>query len=228
VRTKQVTATSHKTLRQTRLFQTIIYITLHLHTDIATLAAMPTERELQISPIVPESVVHNTKVRPFSLASPPGLPICPISPLHVPPRRKPAFNAPFTPFASLLNPVTSPYHQTFGFSQPQRLPAPHPLFFAHQANTFCVSSQTLTTLRNLTASLFGVGAGILGLESYPGFLFYIAFSLLTSALVYALRVRGVGVKTYFRGSMELWTGGLLEGLSGFVLTWTLFYGLVRA
>jgi ER membrane protein complex subunit 6 len=94
--------------------------------------------------------------------------------------------------------------------------------------------QTLTTLRNLTASLFGVGAGILGLESYPGFLFYLAFSLLTSALVYIFRVRptaipgGAGMKTYFRGSMELWTGGLLEGLSGFVLTWTLFYGLVRA
>ncbi|KIN04735.1 hypothetical protein OIDMADRAFT_115090 [Oidiodendron maius Zn] len=109
---------------------------------------MPTERELQINPIVPESVAHNTK--------------------------------------------------------------------------------TLTTLRNLTASLFGVGAGILGLESYPGFLFYVVFSLLTSALVYALRVRGAETKTYFRGSMELWTGGLLEGLSGFVLTWTLFYGLVRA
>ncbi|TVY20255.1 ER membrane protein complex subunit 6 [Lachnellula arida] len=103
------------------------------------------------------------------------------------------------------------------------------------------NTKTLTTLRNLTASLFGVGAGILGLESYPGFIFYLVFSLLTSALVYAFRVRpaiiknstsggkaGVGMERYFMGSMELWTGGLFEGLSGFVLTWTLFYGLVRA
>jgi hypothetical protein len=101
------------------------------------------------------------------------------------------------------------------------------------------SPQTLTTLHNLTASLFGIGAGILGLESYPGFLFYIFFSLLTSALVYVFRVRpGIikeaqshgpsGMGRYFRSSLELWTGGLLEGLSGFVLTWTLFYGLVRA
>jgi hypothetical protein len=100
--------------------------------------------------------------------------------------------------------------------------------------------QILTTLHNLTASLFGIGAGILGLESYHGFLFYFIFSLLTSALVYAFRVlpgithspqaSGVpsGIERYFRGSMELWTGGLVEGLSGFVLTWTLFYGLVRA
>jgi hypothetical protein len=79
----------------------------------------------------------------------------------------------------------------------------------------------------------------LGLESYPGFLFYFFFSLLTTLLVYAFRVRpGIikeaqsgsspGMQRYFRGGMELWTGGLIEGLSGFVLTWTLFYGLVRA
>jgi hypothetical protein len=72
------------------------------------------------------------------------------------------------------------------------------------------------------------------LESYLGFLFYLTFSLLTNILVYALRVRpgfvqdNAGLGRYFRGSMELWTGGLVEGLSGFVLTWTLFYGLVRA
>merc|ERR1712093_347812 len=101
------------------------------------------------------------------------------------------------------------------------------------------NTKTLTTLHNLTASLFGIGAGILGLESYPGFLFYFFFTLLTSALVYAFRVRpGItqeaglqgtsGIERYFKGSLELWTGGLIEGLSGFVLTWTLFYGLVRA
>ncbi|KAG9238644.1 Rab5-interacting protein family [Amylocarpus encephaloides] len=97
------------------------------------------------------------------------------------------------------------------------------------------NTKTLTTLHNLTASLFGVGAGILGLESYSGFIFYFLFSVITSALVYAFRVRpGIvqdgkgGMERYFRGSMELWTGGLVEGLSGFVLTWTLFYGLVSA
>jgi len=97
------------------------------------------------------------------------------------------------------------------------------------------NTKTLTTVHNLTASLFGVGAGILGLESYAGFLFYLLFSLITSALVYAFRVRPAitkagesNFKRFFREDRELWTGGLLEGLSGFVLTWTLFYGLVRA
>ena len=59
--------------------------------------------------------------------------------------------------------------------------------------------------------------------------------------MYALRVQpglkpssgkgiesGDGVGRYFRGALELWTVGLMEGLTGFVLTWTLFYGLVRA
>jgi hypothetical protein len=93
--------------------------------------------------------------------------------------------------------------------------------------------QTLATLHNLTASLLGIGAGILGLESYPGFLFYFLFTLLTSALIYALRVRPSAAKEldtsrYFMSAWTLWTGGLIDGLSGFILTWTLFYGLVRA
>jgi len=104
-------------------------------------------------------------------------------------------------------------------------------------NADTLNYQVLTTLRNLTASLFGIGAGILGLESYPGFIFYLVFSLLTTALVYVFRVQPAiardpsgkaNITRFFKGSLELWSGGLIEGLSGFVLTWTLFYGLVRA
>lgn len=118
---------------------------------------MPTEKELQISPIVNESVMHNTK--------------------------------------------------------------------------------TLSNLQSLTASLFGVAAGILGLESYGGFLFYVVLSLLTALLFYAVRVAPeslaagkapLDTSRYFRGSLELWTSGVFGGLAGFILTWTLFYGLVRA
>jgi hypothetical protein len=50
------------------------------------------------------------------------------------------------------------------------------------------NSKTLYNLQSLTASLFGVSAGILGLESYSGFLFYLAFSLLTVFLFYLVRV----------------------------------------
>lgn len=111
------------------------------------------------------------------------------------------------------------------------------------------NSKSLQNLQSLSASLFGISAGILGLESYSGFLFYIFFSLLTSLLLYLIRVlpssspkeykepegtgnglgSGVGgVKKYFRGGFEFWMGGIMNGFAGFVLTWTLFYGLVRA
>ncbi|KAL6810674.1 Rab5-interacting domain-containing protein [Trichoderma sp. SZMC 28013] len=99
------------------------------------------------------------------------------------------------------------------------------------------NTKTLTNLHSLTASLFGVGAGILGLESYYGFLFYIAFSITTSLLFYVLQIApsslGEGRSVldsgrYYRGALELWTGGIFNGLPGFILTWTLFYGLVRA
>lgn len=111
-----------------------------------------------------------------------------------------------------------------------------------QANTIY---QILTNIHNLTASLFGIGAGILGLESYPGFLFYIVFTLFTTVLIYALRItptsssqygvdgKGTGkslsdTSAYFQSALSFWMSGIVDGASGFVLTWTLFYGLVRA
>ncbi|MBE7180275.1 MAG: Rab5-interacting family protein [Terriglobus roseus] len=100
--------------------------------------------------------------------------------------------------------------------------------------------QTLSTIRALTASLFGVAAGILGLESYPGFAFYLIGTLAVSALVFALKIGGAsggdgaakskgGAAAYFwRPATDLWMGEVVGNMMGFVLTWTLFYGLVRA
>ncbi|OBT62993.1 hypothetical protein VE03_07628 [Pseudogymnoascus sp. 23342-1-I1] len=137
---------------------------------------MISERELQINPLVPDSIVHNTKV------------------------------------ASTIAPNRI-------YSNPEILDLMH--------------VQTLANLHNLTASLLGIAAGILGLESYPGFLFYALLTFLTSALVYVFRVRSTAAAEldttrYFISGWTLWTGGLIDGLSGFVLTWTLVYGLVRA
>ncbi|OBT90081.1 hypothetical protein VE02_02485 [Pseudogymnoascus sp. 03VT05] len=138
---------------------------------------MISERELQINPLVPDSIVHNTKVTSDS------------------PRQAELLQDPEPPD---LTPV-----------------------------------QTLANLHNLTASLLGIAAGILGLESYPGFLFYALLTFITSALVYVFRVRPTAAgeldtTRFFVSGWTLWTGGLIDGLSGFVLTWTLVYGLVRA
>ncbi|RDA86562.1 hypothetical protein CP533_0294 [Ophiocordyceps camponoti-saundersi (nom. inval.)] len=97
------------------------------------------------------------------------------------------------------------------------------------------NSKTLSNLHSLAASLFGVSAGILGLESYSGFLFYISLSVITTFIFYALKIAPetpvdrrllLDSSRYFRGAVDFWTSGISTGLSGFVLTWTLVYGLV--
>ena len=80
----------------------------------------------------------------------------------------------------------------------------------------------------MTASLFGVAASTLGLESYPGFIFYLVASSLVSVLLFALKAEAQPAKYYYRPLGDMWLGDVFGGLSGFVLTWTLFYGLVRA
>ncbi|UNI15273.1 hypothetical protein JDV02_001817 [Purpureocillium takamizusanense] len=99
------------------------------------------------------------------------------------------------------------------------------------------NSKTLSNLHSLAGSLFGVSAGILGLESYSGFLFYLIFSTITTLFFYVLQVAPESLREkrpvldtgrYFLSALDFWTSGIVGGLSGFVLTWTLFYGLVRA
>ncbi|KAF2452679.1 Rab5-interacting protein-domain-containing protein [Lineolata rhizophorae] len=90
------------------------------------------------------------------------------------------------------------------------------------------NKRTLLNTRNMTASLFGVAAGTLGLESYPGFLFYAVLSVLVSALVHFVAADGRPERYFYRPGRELWAGEVLGPLSSYVLTWTLFYGLVRA
>ncbi|KAF2200400.1 hypothetical protein GQ43DRAFT_396508 [Delitschia confertaspora ATCC 74209] len=90
------------------------------------------------------------------------------------------------------------------------------------------NTQVISNIRNLTASLFGVAAGTLGLESYPGFIFYLLGTLIVSVLLFMFRAEGQPSKYFHRPMSDLWLGEVFGGLSGFVLTWTLFYGLVRA
>ncbi|KAI5861729.1 Rab5-interacting protein-domain-containing protein [Durotheca rogersii] len=158
---------------------------------------MPSERELQISPIVPESVMHNTKA---------------IAPHHAASHR-----------------AVSPSHDNPLIRRCVTSTLP--------ANTILPLAQALSNLQTLTASIFGAAAGILGLESYAGFLFYLALTAVTTLLFYAIRVAPeslaaghapLDTSRYFRSRYEFWAGGLFSGLAGYVLTWTLFYGLVRA
>ncbi|QIW95868.1 hypothetical protein AMS68_001386 [Peltaster fructicola] len=90
------------------------------------------------------------------------------------------------------------------------------------------NARVVSNIRAVTASLFGVAAGTLGLESWPGFLFYFAGTALVSVLLFALKTQSDPSTYFFRPTSDLWIGDLFGGLMSFVLTWTLFYGLCKA
>ncbi|KAF1833042.1 proliferating cell nuclear antigen [Decorospora gaudefroyi] len=60
------------------------------------------------------------------------------------------------------------------------------------------NNQVISNIRNLTASLFGVAAGTLGLESYAGFIFYLIGSLVVSILLFALKTDGKPGAYFYR------------------------------
>ncbi|KAK9378603.1 Rab5-interacting protein-domain-containing protein [Kockiozyma suomiensis] len=97
-----------------------------------------------------------------------------------------------------------------------------------------ISTESLTQntkavyyIRSVSSTIFGVAAGILGLESYIGFLFYFAGTTYISLLMFLVLAKGKPSE-YFTSSSYVWTGNAFTGLTSFVLTWTMFYGLVDA
>ncbi|KAF1842737.1 proliferating cell nuclear antigen [Cucurbitaria berberidis CBS 394.84] len=74
------------------------------------------------------------------------------------------------------------------------------------------NTQVIANIRNLTASLFGVAAGTLGLESYTGFIFYLIGSLFVSALLFALKTDGKPGAYFYRPLGDMWFGEVFGGL----------------
>jgi hypothetical protein len=110
-------------------------------------------------------------------------------------------------------------------------------------NPYLLLPQTLSNIRSISSLLLGISAGILGLESINGFLYYILGSLAVSVFIHFLLVEGQP-ETYFAGNgergvdgkkggtgawREVWFGGgvLGEALSGYVLGWAGVGGLIR-
>jgi hypothetical protein len=104
------------------------------------------------------------------------------------------------------------------------------------------ASQILSNIRSISSLLLGISAGILGLESTNGFLYYVLGSCVISLLVHFLLVDGQPER-YFAGVgsrgedgkqpsgawREVWFGGgvLGEALSGYVLGWAGVGGVIR-
>jgi hypothetical protein len=82
--------------------------------------------------------------------------------------------------------------------------------------------KSLDYIRATLAIASGAAAGILGLSSQYGFLFYLGTSAISS-LVLLIKMKFDPFK-YFTSTGFL--NGILGNLSSFVLFWVLFYGIV--
>ncbi|EEB09117.1 ER membrane protein complex subunit 6 [Schizosaccharomyces japonicus yFS275] len=97
----------------------------------------------------------------------------------------------------------------------------HPLSPASQQH----NSKSITFVRNVSCTIFGCTAGILGLTSYQGFIFYFLSSLLVSTLLFVYKMK-CQLSEYHHSGLNFWFSDLLGGLSSYILTWTLFYSLI--
>ena len=79
--------------------------------------------------------------------------------------------------------------------------------------------------RTAGAVIAGMAAGIMGLTSFAGFIFFIFFSIVLSAIL-SMKA-GRDWDKYFTTRRQLWFDGMLGGMFTYILVWTFLYGLVH-
>jgi hypothetical protein len=87
------------------------------------------------------------------------------------------------------------------------------------------NENSLEQCRTSVSALSGCVAGIIGLTSYKGFLFY-GFSMLLLSLIIFVFIRNEHRK-FFTGLNHVFINGFLNGLLTYVLFWTFLYGIVH-
>lgn len=79
--------------------------------------------------------------------------------------------------------------------------------------------------RTSMSALAGSTAGIIGLTSLQGFIFYILMVLILWVML-SLKA-GTNWNSYFTSRWNVLTNGFLGGLTTYVLFWTFLYGMVH-
>ncbi|KAK3772266.1 hypothetical protein RRG08_046851 [Elysia crispata] len=87
------------------------------------------------------------------------------------------------------------------------------------------NASILEYCRTSMSALSGATAGILGLTSLWGFIFYFITALMLSVAL--LMKAGTRWNSYFMTRSVLFSNGLLGGLFTYVLFWTFLYGMVH-
>jgi hypothetical protein len=97
--------------------------------------------------------------------------------------------------------------------QQQRLFAPHVLF----------NNNSIYNVKFISSCFTGAVAGILGLENWLGFIFFILTTLFTALLLHFFNLKTNPRKFFQGGLLEAVNPGQ-ENTFSFILVWTLFYG----
>ena len=87
------------------------------------------------------------------------------------------------------------------------------------------NENSLEQCRICVSVLSGCVAGILGLTSYKGFLFYALSMFLLSCLI-SLYIR-FDYGKFFRHGRHVFVNGFFNGLLTFFLFWTFLYGMIH-
>ncbi|CAF2392308.1 unnamed protein product [Rotaria sp. Silwood2] len=87
------------------------------------------------------------------------------------------------------------------------------------------NENSLEQCRTSVSALSGCVAGIIGLTSYKGFLFY-GFSMFLLSVLIFMFIRNEHRK-FFTGLNHVFINGFLNGLLTYVLFWTFLYGMVH-
>jgi hypothetical protein len=98
-----------------------------------------------------------------------------------------------------------------------------PVLYSELAVRF--NENSLEQCRTSVSALSGCVAGILGLTSYKGFLFY-GFSMLFLSFLIYLYIRNEHRK-FFTSLNHIFINGFFNGLLTYVLFWTFLYGMVH-
>jgi hypothetical protein len=100
--------------------------------------------------------------------------------------------------------------------QQQRLFAPHVFF----------NSNSIYNVKFISSCFTGAVAGILGLENWLGFIFFIFTTLFTALVLHFFNLKTNPRKFFQGGLLEAVNPGQ-ENTFSFILVWTLFYGIVH-
>ncbi|CAH7676816.1 hypothetical protein PPACK8108_LOCUS11924 [Phakopsora pachyrhizi] len=127
-------------------------------------------------------------------------------------------------FPSTLKLLSSSTHSGLKFKHPEFV------------ESVIANTRSVDYVKSSCSCIAGSLAGVLGLTNHHGLIFYLISSIITSLIIIIVSSTNLlnrdqnlsnSEAVYFRSKITLWSVGLVDNVFGYLLWWTLFYGLVH-